>query len=240
MPSAAPDGRLLDPVEDALGRADLVGDRTTRARTRGARSPRRRGARRGTPRRARDGSAGAPSTTRQSRNVACLTSWSSCPPRSVCGFHTSISDSVWPMSIAVLRPRCWSGKNSTLVAPRRAPTRGSPGRWRTCRRHRRARRRTPSSAAEEFMYVIGTTRSTSVTWASSSQASSTWSMFAMSAMEQPAFRSGQDHPLMVAREDVGGLGHEVDAAEDDVRGLGVVRREAGELEGVTAACRPSR
>ena len=41
------------------------------------------------------------------------------------------------------------------------------------------------------MYVIGTIRSTSVTRASSSQASSTWSMFAMSAIEQPAFRSGR-------------------------------------------------
>lgn len=41
------------------------------------------------------------------------------------------------------------------------------------------------------MYVIGTTRSISVDVASSSQASSTWSMFAISAIEQPAFKSGK-------------------------------------------------
>ena len=41
-----------------------------------------------------------------------------------------------------------------------------------------------------------------------------------------------------AGEHVGGLGHEVDAAEHDVGGLVVVRREAGQLEGVTAGIRP--
>ena len=41
------------------------------------------------------------------------------------------------------------------------------------------------------MYVIGTTRSMSVIAAIASQASSTWSMSAMSAIEQPAFRSGR-------------------------------------------------
>ena len=39
--------------------------------------------------------------------------------------------------------------------------------------------------------MMGTIRLTSVTRASSSQASSTWSMSAMSAMEQPALRSGR-------------------------------------------------
>ena len=39
--------------------------------------------------------------------------------------------------------------------------------------------------------MIGTTRSMSVTLARSSQASSTASMSAMSAIEQPAFRSGR-------------------------------------------------
>ncbi len=41
------------------------------------------------------------------------------------------------------------------------------------------------------MYVIGTTRSMSTTAPISSHATSTWSMSAMSAMEQPAFRSGR-------------------------------------------------
>ncbi len=47
------------------------------------------------------------------------------------------------------------------------------------------------SAADEFMYVIGTSRSMSMTRSSASQASSTESMSAMSAIEQPAFRSGR-------------------------------------------------
>ena len=46
-------------------------------------------------------------------------------------------------------------------------------------------------AADEFMYVMGTTRLMSVTPAMSSQASSTDSMSAMSAIEQPALRSGR-------------------------------------------------
>ncbi len=43
---------------------------------------------------------------------------------------------------------------------------------------------------------------------------------------------GQDHLLVVAGEDVGRLGHEVDAAEDDELGLGPGRCLAGELERV--------
>jgi hypothetical protein len=46
-------------------------------------------------------------------------------------------------------------------------------------------------AAEEFMYVTGTTRSMSVTVARDSHASSTASMSAMSAIEHPALRSGR-------------------------------------------------
>ena len=40
------------------------------------------------------------------------------------------------------------------------------------------------------MYVTGITRSTSTTLPIASHASSTWSMSAMSAIEQPALRSG--------------------------------------------------
>jgi hypothetical protein len=46
------------------------------------------------------------------------------------------------------------------------------------------------SAADEFMYVIGMTRLVSVIPLSASQHSSTWSRSAMSAIEQPALRSG--------------------------------------------------
>jgi len=62
-------------------------------------------------------------------------------------------------------------------------------------------------------------RSTSVTSASASQHSSTWS-------------------LVSAGEDVGRLGHEVDAAEDDGGRLVVVGGESGELERVTPGVGP--
>ena len=55
----------------------------------------------------------------------------------------------------------------------------------------------------------------------------------MSAIEQPAREVGQDDLLVVGGEDVGGLGHEVHAAEDDVLGLRARRGLLGELEGVT-------
>ena len=45
---------------------------------------------------------------------------------------------------------------------------------------------------------------------------------------------GQDDLLVGAAEHVGALGHEVHAAEDDVVGLGMGRRAAGELERVAA------
>ena len=69
------------------------------------------------------------------------------------------------------------------------------------------------------MYVIGTTRSTSVIAAISSQASSTWSMFGHVGHRAAGVQVGEDDPLVVAGEHVGGLGHEVHAAEDDVGGL---------------------
>ena len=49
---------------------------------------------------------------------------------------------------------------------------------------------------------------------------------------------GEDDPLVVAGEHVGRLGHEVHAAEHDVGGVVVVRREPGELEGVAAHVGP--
>ena len=66
----------------------------------------------------------------------------------------------------------------------------------------------------------------------SSQPSSTCSISAMSAMVQPAFRSGRTTFWCGAGQDVRGLGHEVDAAEDDEVGLRAVGRELGQLEGV--------
>ncbi len=45
-------------------------------------------------------------------------------------------------------------------------------------------------AADEFMYVTGTTSSATPASTSTSHASSTWPIAAMSAIEQPAARSG--------------------------------------------------
>ena len=87
--------------------------------------------------------------------------------------------------------------------------------------------------------MIGTTRSTAVTAPISSHASSTWSMSAMSAIEQPALRSGRITRWCVAGEHVGRLGHEVHSAEDDVGRLAVVRRELGELERVAHGVGPA-
>ena len=50
---------------------------------------------------------------------------------------------------------------------------------------------------------------------------------------------GEDHALVVGGEDVGRLGHEVHAAEDDVGGAGVVGRELGQLERVAAGVGPA-
>ena len=54
----------------------------------------------------------------------------------------------------------------------------------------------------------------------------------MSAIEQPAARSGRMMLLVRHRQDVGALRHEVHAAEDDVVGVRVLRDRVGELERV--------
>ena len=69
---------------------------------------------------------------------------------------------------------------------------------------------------------------------SESQQSSTWPISAMSAIEQPAFRSGRITCCHGPSEDVGGLRHEVHAAEDHVLrvGLGGDLRELVAVAGV--------
>ena len=61
----------------------------------------------------------------------------------------------------------------------------------------------------------------------------------MSAMEQPALRSGRITCWWSAGEDVGRLGHEVHAAEDDVVGLGVLLGEHGQAERVAPGVGPA-
>src|SRR5665647_248371 len=84
------------------------------------------------------------------------------PPAGLCGSNTTQSCSEKPSSpTAVLRPRCWSGRNSTLPAP------SAPPRW--SKAHCKAVPALPEvqivppwrpvnalMAAEEFMYVTGT------------------------------------------------------------------------------------
>ena len=54
----------------------------------------------------------------------------------------------------------------------------------------------------------------------------------MSAIEQPAARSGRITCWLGGGQDVGDFGHEVHAAEDDVLGLGPGGRVLGQLERV--------
>ena len=87
-------------------------------------------------------------------------------------------------------------------------------------------------SAEEFMYVTGMTSSAIPRSSSASQHCSTW-LYGRHVRHRAAGREvGQDDLLLRRGEDVGGLGHEVDAAEDDVLGLGPRRRLARQLEGV--------
>ena len=55
----------------------------------------------------------------------------------------------------------------------------------------------------------------------------------------PGVEVGQEHLLVVAGEDVGRLGHEVDAAEDDELGLGLAGGDPGEAEGVAPGVGPA-
>ena len=45
--------------------------------------------------------------------LASASSSSVLPPSGLRGFHIGICSSGMPIALAVLRPRCWSGKNST-------------------------------------------------------------------------------------------------------------------------------
>ena len=114
------------------------------------------------------------------------------PPSGSSGFQTTQSSSERPScSTAVLRPRCWSGRNRTLAS----------GFWSNA--HSSAvsallevqtvppwRPTNALMSALEFMYVTGTTSSATPAATRASHASSTCGSRAMSAIEQPAARSG--------------------------------------------------
>ena len=93
------------------------------------------------------------------------------------------------MARAVLRPRCWSGKKNTRG--RRSQAHSSTSR--AFEEVHTTPPRAPQkalSAAVEFMYVTGSSVSPCAS-ASRAQASSTSPAAAMSAMGQPAARSGR-------------------------------------------------
>ena len=158
--------------------------------------------------------------------------WSVSPPFGLCGLNTTQSSSESPRSsTAVLRPRCWSGRNSTF----------SP--W--AKAHSSARlafddvQTVPPCrpvndliAAVEFMYVTGTV--TSAMPAASSTVPAVLDLVDRGHVGHRAAGGevGEDDLLLVAGEDVGALGHEVHAAEHDVRRLGVGRGLLRELERV--------
>lgn len=132
---------------------------------------------------------------------------------------------------AVLRPRCWSGRKRTFSPCSNAHSRA---RW-ALEEVQIVPPCLPVNAlmsADEFMYETGTTCSAIPASVSTSQHSATCSAVAMSAMEQPHGEVGEDHLLVVGRQDVRGFRHEVHTAEDDVLGLRARCGVAGQLEGV--------
>ena len=212
--------------------------RRPRASTRGARSPRRRGARRGTPRRARGVKRWC--TEHQPRHrqegrvldVALLEaaelraagSRRACRPRrSPC------------------RTRCCgrgAGRGRTAPCRRgRTPTRGRRGRSTTCTPRRRAR---PTNALMRRRGVHVGDRDDPVDVgdaASASHASSTWSRSAMSAIEQPALRSGRItrwwSPVRTSADSAMKC-----TPQKTMSVASRVRREAGELERVAPGVGP--
>jgi iron-sulfur cluster assembly accessory protein len=87
-------------------------------------------------------------------------------------------------------------------------------------------------SAEEFMYVTGHDVAGDAQASSARPRRLDLPSTAMSAIEQPAARSGRITCWCGAGQDVGALGHEVHAAEDDELGVRPGGRLAGELERV--------
>jgi len=139
-------------------------------------------------------------------------------------------------------PECWSGRTGPC---RRVPCPGARDRAPTSAPLAHSKRCTPPAVASDERLQrrrrvhVGdrTIRPVSVTSPSAAHASSTASMSAMSAIEQPAFRSGAA-PAGGLGEDVGRFGHEVHAAKDDEVGLRAVCRDARQAERVAAHIGP--
>ena len=142
------------------------------------------------------------------------------------GSHTRMSSCVKPMASPVLRPRCWSGKNSTCSASPSRSAHSSTARalvdvhtappWRPTNAF---------SAADEFMYVIGTSRSMSVTVAELLPRLLDLVEVGHVGHRAAGVEVREDDLLVVGGEDVSRLGHEVHAAEHDVLGFGALLRQ---------------
>ena len=85
--------------------------------------------------------------------------------------------------------------------------------------------------------MTGIRSSVSITSPRSAQAASTASRSAMSAMLHPAERSGSIDVDLRPSQDVGRLGHEVNAAEDDPPALLALRRQLSKLQAVSTIVR---
>ena len=143
----------------------------------------------------------------------------------------------------MLRPRCWSGRNSTR-SPRSNAQRSARSALDDVHTAPPCAPVKPLMAAEEFMYVIGTVPSATPASSSTSHASRTCWICGHVGHRAAGREVRQDHRLVGRGQDVGGLGHEVDAAEHDVLGLrargGVARQlervagDVGELDDLVA------
>ena len=78
------------------------------------------------------------------------------PPSGLRGFHIGICSSGTPIAFAVLRPRCWSGKNSTR-RPRSNAHSSTVRAFDDVQTMPPWRPTKPLIAADEFMYVTGMT-----------------------------------------------------------------------------------
>ena len=142
------------------------------------------------------------------------------------------------MSKPVLRPRCWSGKNSTL-SPR------SSAHASTARGVRRRADRAAVPADERLQrrgrVHVGDGHHPVDRGDRRDLLPRFFDLVDVGHVGHRAagVEVGEDHPLVVAGEHVGRFGHEVHTAEHDVGGLVVVRREAGQLERVADLVGPA-
>ncbi len=160
------------------------------------------------------------------------------PPSGLCGFHIGIRSSGTPIALAVLRPRCWSGKNSTRCAALEGPL-----------EHRLGVRGGADDAAVAAAEPLERGRGVHVRDRDHRDPAVGVRLGAVELGELlPALLDrvdvghvghraarrevGQDDALAGPREDVRGLGHEVHAAEHDRLGIRHRLRRVGELERV--------